>query len=100
MIVEGSLLANRTVCLNCGMGLYNKLPNSSAFIRYSCDNQECETRGVVVTIEKCSNTVFSVYPPFVINGKYAWPKVTEFTDVDGNVIWPTPDPPSQTHTSR
>lgn len=93
MIVEGSLLANRTVCLSCGTGLNNKLPNSSAFIRYSCDNQECEMRGVLVTIEKCSNTVFSVYPPFVIDGKPAWPKATELTDVDGNVIYPKPDPP-------
>ena len=100
MIVEGSLLANRTVCLNCGMGLYNKLPNSSAFIRYSCNNQECEMRCVLVTIEKCSNAVFSVYPPFVIDGKPAWPKATELTDVDGNVIWPLPDPPAQTQSDR
>ena len=99
MICEGSLLSNRTSCLSCGTSVYNKLPNSSAFTRYSCDNKECEDYGVLVTIEKCSNTVFNIYPPFIIGGKRAFPKVLEFTDADGKVIWPLPDPPEQTQTS-
>ena len=100
MIYEGQSLAVGTVCQNCGNRADNKLPHTSAFIRYSCQSKDCEARGVLVTIEKCSNTVFSVYPPFIIDGKYAWPKVAEFTDVDGKVIWPLPDPPAQTHTDR
>jgi hypothetical protein len=101
MIAENKRLPSISIgCPECGKPNVNILPPSSAFIRLVCDNNECDARGVVVTIEKCSNIVFSVYPPFIIDGKYAWPKVSEFTDVDGKVIWPLPDPPSQTHNDR
>ena len=100
MIYEGQSLAAGTVCQNCGNRANNILPHTSAFVRYLCQSKDCDARGVVVTIEKCSNTIFSIYPPFTIDGKPAWPKATEFIDFDGNVIWPLPDPPSQTHSDR
>jgi hypothetical protein len=41
-----------------------------------------------VTIEKCSNSIFSVDPPYIIDGKPAWPKIDVLTDIDGKIVWP------------
>jgi hypothetical protein len=88
MIYEGqSVGLNRTVCLNCGKATSNFFPPSSAFIRYQCNDADCDMKEVMITIEKCSNIVFNVNPIYTIDGKPAWPKV-ELVDRDGKTVWP------------
>lgn len=61
-IAPGSLLYDwpKPTCLQCGTPASNYLPHTSDFIRYTCNNKECEARGLYVTVEKKSNVVFSV----------------------------------------
>ena len=95
MVYEGQLvnLTTQFACLECGEHANNMLPNSSAFIRYVCRNEKCDMSSVVVTIEKCSNSVFSVFPIYVIDGKPAWPKC-ELTNFKGETVWPKKEQPS------
>jgi len=93
MLYEGQLvLSDRVCCISCGEPTHNMLPPSSAFIRYGCRSEKCDMNGVCVTIEKCSNSIFSLDPHFVIDGEYAWPKY-ELVNLKGDTVWPKKETP-------
>ena len=88
MIYENQQISsNKIACLECGNAVTNYLPSSSAFMRYACQNDDCDMKGVAVTIEKCSNIVFSTNPPYSFEGKPAWPEM-RLVDRDNKVVWP------------
>ena len=93
MIYIGKHIQSQIICVDCGKPISNRMiDGKSAFIVCSCQNSDCESFAVGMTIEKSSMQVIAVdFVPSSSAGvggedrKRIYPIMA---DVAGNQIWP------------
>jgi hypothetical protein len=92
MIYVGKHVHVTVQCGDCGKPILNQMAGrNSAFIVGSCQNSECESFCVQMTIERSSMQVIAVdVTPSSSDGKRIYPMMA---DKDGKQVWPKPEPP-------
>jgi hypothetical protein len=87
MIYIGKHVMSQVLCTDCGEPITNCMDgNKSFFIIGSCQNKECDSYAVNMTIERASMQIIAIdFIPSSSGGKRIYAVVA---DKDGNQVWP------------